>query len=516
MAYVQFWKGPASGYNAGTHGEGIYQCTDTRDTYIFGILNKGTADEGGSDLVIGETTGTAFDGGRGKAVEDNIKILPKTIVLGSDYSGNVFTVTPTQTAVNINGVSKVVGEEDSITHNASSFVISSATPSKAGVMSAADKAKLDGLPSSLSSYATQSWVNSQGFASVDDIPTVPTNVSSFNNDSGYQTAAQVNTAIQAVVGAAPAALDTLKEIADALNNDPDFAATMTTELSKKADKSEIPSLTGYATESWVNTKLSSYATQSYVNSKGYATQDWVTEQGFLTSVPSEYVTNTELSNELADYATQTWVNRQGFLKSVPSTYATQSWVNSQGFLTSVPSNYITSTQLSSQLSSYATQTWVNQQGFLKAVPSEYVTETELNTALGSYATQTWVTGKGYLTSSALSGYATQSWVTSQGFAKDSYGENFSVTDYVVDLTKGVFYMEVDSSCILSTSGSLSNGQSCYVIIKNTWGPSIDVTLPNNAIRSDGKSDSMVTVPGDGYMEMSIVKVSTGYLYIIAV
>ena len=94
-------------------------------------------------LEIGETTGTAFDGGRGKAVEDNIKILPKRIVLGSDYPGNVFTVTPTQTDVNIHGVSKVVGEEDSITHNASSFVIPSATPSKAGAMSAADKQKLD-------------------------------------------------------------------------------------------------------------------------------------------------------------------------------------------------------------------------------------------------------------------------------------------------------------------------------------------------------------------------------------
>ncbi|WP_206109385.1 pyocin knob domain-containing protein [Paenibacillus apii] len=42
--------------------------------------------------------------------------------------------------------------------------------------------------------------------------------------------------IQTVVGAAPAALDTLKEIGDALNNDPSFAATMTTQLSNKVDK----------------------------------------------------------------------------------------------------------------------------------------------------------------------------------------------------------------------------------------------------------------------------------------
>ncbi|UQZ34615.1 hypothetical protein C2I18_14430 [Paenibacillus sp. PK3_47] len=42
--------------------------------------------------------------------------------------------------------------------------------------------------------------------------------------------------IQAVVGAAPAALDTLKEIGDALNNDPNFAATVTNQLSGKVDK----------------------------------------------------------------------------------------------------------------------------------------------------------------------------------------------------------------------------------------------------------------------------------------
>jgi hypothetical protein len=42
--------------------------------------------------------------------------------------------------------------------------------------------------------------------------------------------------IQMVVDAAPEALDTLKEIANALNNDPDFAATITTALSKKVDK----------------------------------------------------------------------------------------------------------------------------------------------------------------------------------------------------------------------------------------------------------------------------------------
>lgn len=88
----------------------------------------------------------------------------------------------------------------------------------------------------LDGYATQTWVNEQGFAKTSDIPEVPTKVSAFANDVGYQTEEQVNTAIQAVVDAAPEALDTLKELADALNNDPDFASTVTNQLTNKYDK----------------------------------------------------------------------------------------------------------------------------------------------------------------------------------------------------------------------------------------------------------------------------------------
>ena len=48
---------------------------------------------------------------------------------------------------------------------------------------------------------------------------------------------EVTQKIKDIVGTAPAALDTLQEIAKALNDDSNFAGTITTELSKKADKS---------------------------------------------------------------------------------------------------------------------------------------------------------------------------------------------------------------------------------------------------------------------------------------
>lgn len=71
----------------------------------------------------------------------------------------------------------------------------------------------------------------------------PTKVSDFTNDSGFQTASQVNTAIQNVIGSAPAALDTLKELADALGDDPNFAATMATALAGKVSTSDLAAIT---------------------------------------------------------------------------------------------------------------------------------------------------------------------------------------------------------------------------------------------------------------------------------
>ena len=80
------------------------------------------------------------------------------------------------------------------------------------------------------------------------------------------------------------------------------------------NKPTIPSLTGYATEryvnAYVNSSLTGYATTGYINLYinnalvGYATQAWVNEQNFLKEHQS-----------LAGYATQAWVNEQNFLKT---------------------------------------------------------------------------------------------------------------------------------------------------------------------------------------------------------
>lgn len=57
-----------------------------------------------------------------------------------------------------------------------------------------------------------------------------TKLSELVNDAGFQTEEEVNAAIQKIIGSAPEVLDTLKEIADALGNDPNFATTITRKL----------------------------------------------------------------------------------------------------------------------------------------------------------------------------------------------------------------------------------------------------------------------------------------------
>lgn len=250
MAYVQFWKGLAANYRAESHSGGIYQCTDTGDTYIFGTLNSGKE---GSDLVIGETAGTAFDGARGKAVEDEVddlkltdnrlRLLKKVLVNNLKF----FTQANDTQLMLSYWLGDLHPDSGNWLGSSISIPIPNATTTADGVMSAADKKKLDGISS-----------------------------------------------------------------------------------------------------------------------------------------------------------------------------------------------------------------------------------------------------------------------------RTKYGQNDNVTDYEVNLSCEVWDMGVDSDCTLTTSGSLQNGEECFVVLKNDSTDSINVSLPNGAIRTDGKTDTNVSVPAEGYMEMSILKTSIGYLYRIVV
>jgi len=88
-------------------------------------------------------------------------------------------------------------------------------------------------------YTTEVLATVASSGDYTDLSGVPTNVSAFTNDATYQTAAQVTASIATVIDAAPAALDTLNELAASLNDDADFAGSMTTALAAKVDDSQI-------------------------------------------------------------------------------------------------------------------------------------------------------------------------------------------------------------------------------------------------------------------------------------
>lgn len=170
----------------------------------------------------------------------------------------------------------------------------------------------------------------------------------------------------------------------------------------------------------------------------------INTHNYLTSIPSEYITETELNNK-------------GYLTSIPTDYATKQWVENNfatdgdvndeigklesslqaeinskqpkgDYLTSIPSEYVTETELNDR--GYATKSEIptvptktseltNDSGFLTSVPSEYITESELNdkgyltSVPTEYITETELNDKGYITNSALSGYATETYVNNQ-------------------------------------------------------------------------------------------------------
>ena len=124
----------------------------------------------------------------------------------------------------------------------------------------------------LSDYAKKTDIpDTSGFALKTEIPSIPTNVSSFTNDAEYTNKAYVDNAIaQAVTGGQ---VDLSNYYTKSETNAAIEAAAP--DLSGYALKTEIPDTTGLASEQYVQdqiaaipeTDLSDYATISYVNTE---------------------------------------------------------------------------------------------------------------------------------------------------------------------------------------------------------------------------------------------------------
>lgn len=183
-------------------------------------------------------------------------------------------------------------------------------------------------------YYTKSEVDTslESKANKSEIPTVPTNVSAFTNDAGYLTEHQSldnyytktesdgKYATQVVVN---------EEIAARISDIRDVKAT----LESKADKSEIPSLNGYATEQWVGQQgyLTEHQTLKTINGETIVGNgNIVISSGeetdpIWTAEKVNYYTKTEVNTSLESKANKSEI------PTVPTNVS--AFTNDAGYLT---------------------------------------------------------------------------------------------------------------------------------------------------------------------------------------
>ena len=174
---------------------------------------------------------------------------------------------------------------------------------------------VEGEIPSLDGYATEQWVldkhyitgvDLSDYATKEEIPVVPTSNTAFTNDAGYLTEHQPIKTIngQSLIGTGDIEIGTGGTI-DLSNY---YTTAQTVSLVESAVtrvEGEIPSLSGYATEQWVEDKhyitgvdLSNYATKAEIPVVPTSNTAFTNDAGYLTQHQSlsAYSTTQEVTN----------------------------------------------------------------------------------------------------------------------------------------------------------------------------------------------------------------------------
>ena len=291
--------------------------------------------------------------------------------------------------------------------------------------------KLDSIPQvDLDGYATEQYVKDQlaGIQAPDM--------------SGYATIADVDAKVAALVDGAPTALNTLAELAEALNEQKDVLDTFATrsELAPVAtsgsykdltDTPEIPSVEGLASEAYVQEAIKAIPA---VDLTGYAKKEDLPDVSKFVTVEDLPVVPTkvsELENDsgyltehqsLDGLATEEFVQQQ--IDAIPdvdlSDYAKKNDLpDTSKFLTEVPSEYITESELDAKgyltehqsLEGLATEEFVRQQ--IDAIPEVDTSELASKADLELKADKTYVDQQLDNVTVDLTGYATEDFVRTE-------------------------------------------------------------------------------------------------------
>ena len=357
----------------------------------------------------------------------------------------------------------IVGAINEVNTNVMSKANKSDIPTKTSQLTN-DSNFLTSIPSE---YVTESELNAKGYLTEHqdisgkaDKSEIPTKTSQLQNDSDFATNASVDEKIANASTGGTVDLSSYAKKTDLptktsqLTNDSGFI-TEHQDISDKADKSEIP------------TKTSQLQNDS----------------GYLTSVPSEYVTETELEDkgyltehqDLSKYALKTEIpsvptktsqltNDSGYLTSVPSEYITETELNEKGYLTEHQdiSNKANKSEIPTKTSQLT-----NDNGFITTIPSEYITESELSTELSTKADISDIP--------SLDGYATETYVTNKIAEAQLSGEEVDLSGYA---TKD----ELKSKANIEHTHTMSNITD--LVIPDVDKEYVDTQLNTKANKSD--------------------------------
>ena len=191
-----------------------------------------------------------------------------------------------------------------------------------------------------------------------------------------------------------------------------------TELAKKAnsshthsyndltDKPTIPSISNLATKTELTNGLATKADKTELHSHSNKTvldgitSTKVTEWNNKSTFDGNY--NSLTNKPTIPTKTSQLTNDSGYLTSVPSEYITETELSAKGYLTEHQdiSNLATKTELNSKANTNHTHSQ-----YLTTIPQEYITESELNSALSTKANTSDIP--------SLDGYATETFVTNK-------------------------------------------------------------------------------------------------------
>ena len=297
-----------------------------------------------------------------------------------------------------------------------------------------------------SEYITESELNAKGYLTEKDLPeSIDTSkfLTKVDNNDQYMWYATTTNANQVIQNYVPIEkLDSKLDVVvggKTLNNN-----TIAVREGLQIRVPEAPTNAGHAaSKAYVDKAI---AAIPEVDLSSYAKKTDIPDvSGFISEIPSEYVTDSELAAkgylveaDLSEYA------KKSEIPTVPT--KTSQLTNDSNFLTAIPAEYVTETELDNKgyltqhqsLDEYAKKTEIpDVSNFITAIPEEYITETELD-------------AKGYLTQhQSLEGYATKSYVdeaiagidipSTESFATKSY------VDTAVDDCKDVFFLDFSNA-----------------------------------------------------------------------